>query len=163
MNKIMGVSLGNSMFMDWEDIDMALDRWAKEYFGVHVEAVGSRDENDFEVSLGGLLSEDYEKYVQLFEVYDKEKDYEPDGEYGFGDYGTILPDGMTKCLMLDVLGDNGLKSYGTALATYNGVFFMELDRFAERTLEGKMEEAQERSASGERVSGLEMEQEGFFL
>lgn len=135
MSKNVGVSLGASMFMDWEQIDAALDKWVKEYFGEHVEGVGSRDENDFEFSLGGLTPDDYEKYVALFESYDNEKDYEPDEEESFGDYGTILPSEMVKRLMVDVLGDTGLRCYGTALATYNGVFFMEHDRSEQKEID----------------------------
>lgn len=137
-------SLGASAFVGWEDIDKALDRWAKEYFGEHVSSVGSRDENDFEISLGGLEPEDYEKYVRLFEVYDTVKDYEPDDEETFGDYGTVLPAEMTKRLMGEVLDGIGLVSFGTALATYDGVYFMERGRNQDREyLREKSQDAKE--------------------
>lgn len=142
LNRVNSVTLGNSMFLAWEDIDVALDRWARGYFGEHAEGVGSRDEDDFEVSLGGLTPDDYEKYVALFEAYDKEKDYEPDDEGTFGDYGTILPSEMTKRLMVDILRESGLKSYGTALATYDGVFFMEHDRHEQKENERAVEVAE---------------------
>lgn len=142
MNKNIGVGLGRSMFMAWEDIDAAVDKWAKGCFGEHASASGNRDETDFEIILGGglgLRPDDYEKYVRIFDVYDDVKDYEPDDEDTFLHYGALLPGEITKRLMVDVLRDNGLKSYGTALATYDGVFFMELDRNDQKERERAVE------------------------
>lgn len=141
MDKHIGVSLGNSMFMEWQQIDAAIDRWAKGYFGKYAEACGSRDEDAFEISLGGLglHEEDYEKYVRIFEVFDDVKDYEPEDEECFENYGVVLPAEITKRLMTEVMGGNGLKTYGTALATYDGVFFMEHDRGEQKEIDRTVE------------------------
>lgn len=149
-----GVSLGQSMFVDWDVLDAAVNRWVKGYFGEHVKGQGSREEDVFEMSLSGLRGSDYEEYVQLFELYDTEREYEP--EYEFETGTLIIPSVITRRLMPEVLGKTGLVAYGTALATYNGVFFMERDREGrlERGLDATIAAAQER-AGGDEAPGRE--------
>ena len=151
-----GVSLGQSMFVDWDTLGNAVNKWAKDYFGEHVEGDGNRDEDAFEMSLSGLKGSDYEEFVQLFELYDTEREYEP--EYEFETGTSIIPAVITRRLMPEVLKETGLVAYGTALATYNGVFFMERDRYGrlERGLDATIATAQEQSqTSNVSVNGKE--------
>lgn len=122
------VPLGSSVFVSWENIDTALNNWAKEYFGSHASAEGGREENDFEINLKFLKVDDYENYVKLFEVYDKEKEYEPDDRDTLDVYDVLLTGDMAKRLFYEVFDEKVLISYGSALATYDGVFFMERER-----------------------------------
>lgn len=146
MSKNVCVSLGNSMFMAWEDLDVVLDRWAKGYFGEHVEAVGSRDETSFEVEFTGFLHSDFEKYAVIFEKYDVERDFEPEDEFAVGHQAAIWPADVSRRLMLEVLSEHGMSFIGTAVAVYDGVFFMEKDVFKEKEaalseeLQGTVEE-----------------------
>lgn len=123
------IPLGGAAFVSWERIDPVVNKWAKSYFGPHVNAEGHRDETDFEISLSGLRREDYEKYCRLFELYDTNKDYEPDDEASIEGYDVILPAEMAMRLMYEVMEQSGLSSFGSALATYDGVFFMEQRRY----------------------------------
>jgi len=128
------VSLGASAFVAWQNIDVAVCRWAKGYFGDHVMSIGSRDNTDFLIELRGLKDSDFETFLKLYQTYDKEHDYEPEFDFAVAPVSVELPACISCALMREALGEK-LPAYGTAVASYDGVFFMEKAVEKERSSE----------------------------
>lgn len=74
-------SLGKSVYVRWDRLDFAVNSWAHEYFGSHVCASGSRDEESFGIELTGLKADDFEAFSKLYEEFDKGGDYEPEFDF----------------------------------------------------------------------------------
>lgn len=124
-------SLGKSIYVKWDRLDFAVNNWAREYFGSHVSANGSRDEDSFGIELTGLKADDFEVFAKLYEEFDKDGDYEP--EFDFEHDSTLastLPSVVSLGVMPRVFAGEGLLTYGTAVATYDGVFFSERSIYA---------------------------------
>lgn len=124
-------SLGKSIFVKWDNLDAAINNWAREYFGSHVRANGSRDEDSFGIELTGLKADDFEAFAKLYEEFDKDGFYEPESEFQLdSNYPCALPSIVSLGVMPRVFAGEGLITYGTAVATYDGVFFTERSIFA---------------------------------
>lgn len=124
-------SLGKSIFVKWDNLDAAINIWAREYFGSHVRANGSRDEDSFGIELTGLKADDFEAFAKLYEEFDKDGFYEPESEFQLdSNYPCALPSIVSLGVMPRVFAGEGLITYGTAVATYDGVFFTERSIFA---------------------------------
>ena len=124
-------SLGKSIYVKWDRLDFAVNNWAREYFGSHVFAIGSRDEDSFGIDLLGLKADDFKAFNKLYEEYDKEQDYNP--EFDFEHDSTLvstLPSVVSLGVMPQVFAGEGLLTYGTAVETYDGVFFSERSIYA---------------------------------
>lgn len=124
-------SLGKSVYVKWDRLDLAVNNWAREYFGSHVSANGSRDEDSFGIELTGLKADDFEAFSKLYEEFDKDDFYEPESEFQLdSNYPCALPSIVSLGVMPRVFDGEGLITYGTAVATYDGVFFTERSIFA---------------------------------
>lgn len=124
-------SLGKSIFVKWDNLDVAINNWAREYFGSHVSANGSRDEDSFGIELTGLKADDFEAFSKLYEEFDKDDFYEPESEFQLdSNYPCALPSIVSLGVMPRVFAGEGLITYGTAVATYDGVFFTERSIYA---------------------------------
>lgn len=119
------IPMGQCAFMIWPEIDAAVNRWAKSYFGPHAHAEGGRDQSDFEVNVRNLLPSDLEKFSALFERYDIDKDYDPADEFETGESQVVLPCIISRGVMQEAIPGEGVHAIGTAIAVYDGVFFME--------------------------------------
>ena len=129
-------SLGKSVYVRWDRLDFAVNSWAHEYFGSHVCASGSRDEDSFGIELTGLKADDFEAFSKLYEEFDKDGDYEP--KFDFEHDSTLastLPSVVSLGVMPQVFAGEGLITYGGAIATYDGVFFTERSIYAPDLLE----------------------------
>lgn len=119
-------SLGKSIYIKWDNLDFAINNWAREYFGSHVYANGSRDEDSFGIELTGLKADDFEAFSKLYEEFDKDGDYEPEFDFEHDSTHTsTLPSVVSLGVMPQVFAGEGLITYGGAIATYDGVFFTE--------------------------------------
>ena len=119
-------SLGKSIYVKWDRLDFAVNNWACEYFGRHVRANGSRDEDSFGIELTGLKADDFEAFAKLYKEFDKDGFYEPESEFELdSNYPCTLPSIVSLGVMPRVFAGEGLITYGTAVATYDGVFFTE--------------------------------------
>lgn len=119
-------SLGSSIYVKWDDLDAAVNNWAHAYFGNHVYANGSRDEDTFGIELTGLKADDFEAFAKLYEAYDKDHDYEPKDEFELdSNYPCTLPSVIALGVMPRVFSGEGLITYGGAVAIYDGVLFTE--------------------------------------
>lgn len=124
-------SLGKSIYVKWDRLDFAVSNWAREYFGSHVCANGCRDEDSFGIELTGLKADDFEAFAKLYEEFDKDGFYEPESEFQLdSNYPCALPSIVSLGVMPRVFAGEGLITYGTAVATYDGVFFTERSIFA---------------------------------
>lgn len=124
-------SLGKSIYVKWDRLDFAVNNWAREYFGSHVRANGSRDEDCFGIELTGLKADDFEAFAKLYKEFDKDVFYEPESEFQLdSNYPCTLPSIVSLGVMPRVFAGEGLITYGTAVATYDGVFFTERSIFA---------------------------------
>lgn len=124
-------SLGKSIYVKWDRLDFAVNNWAREYFGSHVSANGSRDEDSFGIELTGLKADDFEAFAKLYEEFDKDDFYEPESEFQLdSNYPCALPSIVSLGVMPQVFAGEGLLTYGTAVATYDGVFFSERSIYA---------------------------------
>ena len=124
-------SLGKSIYVKWDRLDLAVNNWAREYFGSHVSANGSRDEDSFGIELTGLKADDFEAFAKLYEEFDKDDFYEPESEFQLdSNYPCALPSIVSPGVMPRVFAGEGLITYGTAVATYDGVFFTERSIYA---------------------------------
>lgn len=119
-------SLGKSIYVKWDRLDFAVNNWAREYFGSHVRANGSRDEDSFGIELTGLKTDDFEAFAKLYKEFDKDVFYEPESEFELdSNYPCTLPSVVSLGVMPQVFAGEGLITYGGAIATYDGVFFTE--------------------------------------
>lgn len=124
-------SLGKSVYVKWDRLDFAVNNWAREYFGSYVRANGSRDEDSFGIELTGLKADDFEAFAKLYKEFDKDGFYEPESEFQLdSNYPCTLPSIVSLGVMPRVFAGEGLITYGTAVATYDGVFFTERSIFA---------------------------------
>lgn len=124
-------SLGKSIYVKWDNLDAAINNWAREYFGSHVHANGSRDEDSFGIDLLGLKADDFKAFNKLYEEYDKEQDYDPEFDFEHdSELACTLPSAVSLGIMPRVFAGEGLLTYGTAVATYDGVFFTERSIYA---------------------------------
>lgn len=119
-------SLGKSIYVKWDRLDFAVNNWAREYFGSHVSANGSRDEDSFGIELTGLKADDFEAFAKLYEEFDKDDFYEPESEFQLdSNYPCTLPSVIALGVMPRVFSGEGLITYGGAVAIYDGVLFTE--------------------------------------
>ena len=119
-------SLGKSIYVKWDRLDFAVNNWARKYFGSHVRASGSREEDSFGIELTGLKADDFEAFAKLYKEFDKDGFYEPESEFDLdSNYPCTLPSIVSLGVMPRVFTGEGLITYGTAVATYDGVFFTE--------------------------------------
>lgn len=125
MIKATSIPMGNSIFVTWPQIDNLFDAWAKSYFGEHVKGSGERDDTDCYVAILGLKDTDENKFSQLFDKYDKDRDYDPYYEFCTGEQKALLPDCITRGVMSEAFKDLSMKSIGKLLAIQDGVFLME--------------------------------------
>lgn len=124
-------SLGKSFYVKWDRLDFAVNNWAREYFGSHVRANGSRDEDSFGIELTGLKADDFEAFANLYKEFDKDGFYEPESEFELdSNYPCTLPSVIALGVMPRVFSGEGLITYGGAIATYDGVFFTERSIYA---------------------------------
>lgn len=119
-------SLGKSIYVKWDNLDAAINNWAREYFGSHVRANVSRDEDSFGIELTGLKADDFEAFAKLYEEFDKDGFYEPESEFQLdSNYPCTLPSVIALGVMPRVFSGEGLITYGGAVAIYDGVLFTE--------------------------------------
>ena len=119
--------LGKSMFVIWDQVDAVINNWAQAYFGTHVSGFGVREETDFLICLRGLKPSDYEKFAQLFHQHDQAHNYDPEAEFSLEGYDVEFPAAVARGILYEALPGQGLQSFGTILATYDGIFVMEND------------------------------------
>lgn len=119
-------ALGKAIYLKWEDVDNLVKNWAHRYFGAHVTANGSREENTFEIELLGMRKSDFEAFKSLYETHDKEGDFEPESDFEHdSDLACTLPSVIALGVVSGEFCGKGLGIYSTAIATYEGVLFAE--------------------------------------
>lgn len=122
---ILAKPLGQSTFVTWHELDTLFHKWAQAYFGEHVHGGANRDETDCEIALAGLQESDRDKFAKLFELYDTDKDFDPEEEFYTDLQGATLPDCVAAGVVGDILRGTEFGKVGHLEATYDGVFVME--------------------------------------
>lgn len=121
------VSTGKSVFVNWEQMDGLFNQWGKAYFGEHVTCTADREETDCNVAITDMDKGDFAKFKQLYALYDKEKELEPESDFGDGDSYVTLPALISLGVIGEVLDGTGLSRVGGCLAFYDGVLLVEHD------------------------------------
>lgn len=129
MSAINITPMGNAFFVAWASFDDAVDAWAKAYFGDHVKGYGERDDTDCNIAVRYLRGSDFVKFSKLFQTYDEDHEHDADEEFCTGDTIVSLPDCFTLGILAEIFADTKLPiaspTFGSVLATYDGVYVME--------------------------------------
>lgn len=128
--------LGNSIFVTWHELDVAFNNWARAHFGSHVYGGANRDETDVEIALVGLKSSDFKNFAKLFELYDKEQDFDAKAEFCIEQQIATLPDCVSRGVLGELLQETNFGAVGHFTATYNGVFITEKEFYFNDMLTG---------------------------
>jgi hypothetical protein len=129
--------MGTTAFVTWKEIDVLANKWAKSYFGPHVNGTAAREETDCYFAISWLTKDDFEKFSKLFVQYDKEHDFEAESEFCTDGLASVLPDSITREILNEILRPAGMQSIGHISATYDGIFIMENELTADEMYYGK--------------------------
>lgn len=73
-------SVGQSLFVPWEELDKKIRFWCDDYYGYKTESFAERDGTSAYVT-SVLRAESYDKFSELLKTYDRENDYDAKDEF----------------------------------------------------------------------------------
>ena len=125
-------SLGNTLFMPWENVDELVGAWAVGRFGKHVVVETVQDGDDLLFEFDGLRKSDYRKFAELFKIFlgVSDQGFVPidSEECDFYFKSQFLPNYISQYVLTKILKESKIGFFDAVISTDDGVLFAELDK-----------------------------------